>query len=57
VAANPVASMASATAAKFAPKLVADQMGRTVDVNQNVYTQSRVEMRTPLVNQLEELVF
>jgi integrase len=38
------------------PKLVADQLGHTVDVNQNVYTQSGVELRLPLVNQLEKLV-
>jgi len=38
------------------PKLAADQMGHTVDVNQNVYTQSSVELRQPLVNQLEKLI-
>jgi hypothetical protein len=30
-------------------------MGHTVNVNQNVYTQSGVELRRPLVNQLERL--
>jgi hypothetical protein len=34
-------------------KLVADQLGHSLDVNQNVYTQSSVESRLPLVNQLE----
>ena len=38
------------------PKLAADQMGHTLDVNQNIYTQSPVELRLPLVNQLENLV-
>ncbi len=41
---------------KADPKLIADQMGHTVDVNQNVYTQSGVELRLPLVNELEKLV-
>jgi hypothetical protein len=31
-------------------------MGHTVDVNQNVYTQSSVELRLLLVNELEKLV-
>jgi integrase len=35
-------------------KLVADQCGHTLDVNQNVYTQSPVESRLPAVNQLEK---
>jgi integrase len=43
-------------AIKADPKLVADQMGHTLDVNQNVYTQSPVELRLPLVNELEKLV-
>ena len=34
-------------------KLVADQLGHTLDTNQNVYTQSAVETRLVLVNQLE----
>jgi integrase len=34
-------------------KLVADQLGHTLDVNQNVYTQSPVESRLVIVNQLE----
>ena len=38
---------------KADPKLVADQLGHTVDVNQNVYTQSPVESRLVIVNQLE----
>jgi hypothetical protein len=39
-------------AIKADPKLVADQMGHTVNVNQ---TQSGVELRRPMVNQLERL--
>lgn len=35
-------------------KLVADQLGHSLDVNQNVYTQSPVESRLPAVNQLEK---
>jgi integrase len=35
-------------------KLVADQLGHTLDVNQNVYTQSPVESRLAMVNQLEK---
>jgi integrase len=34
-------------------KLVADQLGHSLDVNQNVYTQSPVESRLDMVNQLE----
>ena len=34
-------------------KLVADQLGHTLDVNQNVYTQSPVEIRQAASNQLE----
>jgi integrase len=34
-------------------KLVADQMGHTLDVNQNVYTQSPVALRQEGVNRLE----
>lgn len=35
-------------------KLVADQLGHSLDVSQNVYTQSPVESRRDAVNQLEE---
>jgi integrase len=35
-------------------KLVADQLGHSLDVNQNVYTQSPVESRLAIVNQLEK---
>jgi integrase len=35
-------------------KLVADQLGHSLDVNQNVYTQSPVEIRQVAVNQLEK---
>jgi integrase len=41
---------------KADPKAVADQMGHTLDVNQNTYTQSPVAVRQPLVNALEKLV-
>jgi len=34
-------------------KLVADQLGHSLDVNQNVYTQSPVESRQEAVNKLE----
>lgn len=34
-------------------KLVADQLGHSLDVNQNVYTQSPVERRKVFVDQLE----
>ena len=36
------------------PKLVADQLGHSLDVNQNVYTQVSVERRR--VEQLENAV-
>ena len=36
------------------PELVADQLGHTLDVNQNVYTQSPVETGLMIVNQLEK---
>jgi integrase len=39
---------------KVDPKLVADQLGHTVDVNQNVYTQTPVEIRQVAVNELEK---
>ncbi len=35
-------------------KLVADQLGHSLDVNQNVYTQSPVESRLDMVNKLEK---
>ena len=35
-------------------KLVADQLGHSLDVNQNVYTQTPVESRLGMVNQLEQ---
>lgn len=38
---------------KADPKLVADQLWHPLDVNQNVYTQSPVESRLVIVNQLE----
>lgn len=36
------------------PQVRADQMGHTVDVNQNQYTHSSLERRTAAVNQLEK---
>jgi integrase len=39
---------------KADPKLVADQLGHSLDVNQNVYTQSPVESRLVIVNELEK---
>ena len=35
------------------PKTVADQLGHTVDVNQNVYTQASLTSRTKAVNALD----
>jgi len=35
-------------------KLIADQLGHSLDVSQNVYTQSPVESRLPAVNELEK---
>ena len=37
-------------------KLVADQLGHSLDVNQNVYTQSPVENRLVAFNQLEKIL-
>jgi integrase len=41
---------------KADPKAVADQLGHSVDVSLNVYAQSTVEVRLPLVNELESLL-
>ena len=41
---------------KADPKLVADQLGHSVDVSLNVYAQSPVEGRLALVNELEGLL-
>jgi integrase len=41
---------------KADPKLVADQLGHTVDVNLKVYTQSPVESRRVIVKQLQNLL-
>ena len=35
-------------------KLVADQLGHSLDVSQNIYTQSPVESRLGMVNKLEK---
>ena len=35
-------------------KLVADQLGHSLDVNQNVYTKSPVDRRKFVVDQLEQ---
>jgi hypothetical protein len=39
------------------PKLVADNMGHTLDVNQNVYTQSPLEKRIAAVDTLAAGVY
>jgi hypothetical protein len=41
---------------KADPKLVADQLGHSVDVSLNVYAHSPVEGRLALVNELEGLL-
>jgi integrase len=41
---------------KADPKAVADQLGHSVDVSLNVYAQSPVSVRQPLVSELERLV-
>jgi hypothetical protein len=41
---------------KVDPKAVADQLGHSVDVSLNVYAQSPVAVRRPLVNKLEKLI-
>ena len=41
---------------KADPKLVADQLGHTVDVSLNVYAQSPVAGRAVIVNELEMLI-
>jgi len=41
---------------KADPKAVADQLGHSLDVSLNVYAQSPVSVRQPLVNELEKLV-
>ena len=38
---------------KVDPKVVADQLGHSLDVNQNVYTQAPLERRLEAVNALE----
>jgi hypothetical protein len=38
---------------KADPKLVADQLGHTLDVSLNIYTQPPVASRALLVNELE----
>ena len=42
---------------KADPHAVAAQLGHTVDVSLNTYTQSLVETRVALVNDLERLIF
>jgi integrase len=39
------------------PKTVADNMGPTLDVNQNVYTQTPLNMRKDAVNALDSNIF
>lgn len=41
---------------KVDPKLVADQLGHTVDVNQNVYTRTALSRRQAAVEMLESMV-
>ena len=41
---------------KADPKAVADQLGHSLDVSLNVYVQSPVSVRQPLVNELEKLI-
>jgi integrase len=41
---------------KADPKAVADQLGHSLDVSLNVYAQSPVSVRQPLVNELEKLI-
>jgi integrase len=38
------------------PKVRADQMGHTVDVNENVYTRTSLARRREAVNQLESML-
>ena len=38
---------------KWDPKVVADQLGHTLNVNLNVYTQAPMEMKVEAVNELE----
>ena len=38
------------------PKVVADQLGHTLDVNQNVYTQAPMELKMEAVNKLEAVL-
>ena len=38
-------------------KIVADNLGHSLDVNLNVYTQTAVETRLPALNKLERTVF
>jgi len=38
------------------PKVVADQLGHTLDVNQNVYTQVPMELKIEAVNELEAVL-
>ena len=41
------------SALKVDPKLVADQLGHTLDVNQNVYTRVAVDRRKEAIEKLE----
>jgi integrase len=38
------------------PKVVADQLGHTLDVNQNIYTQAPMELKVEAVNELEAVL-
>jgi integrase len=37
-------------------KLVADQLGHSLDTSQNVYVQSPINVRTPILNELERYI-
>ena len=38
------------------PKVVADQLGHTLDVNQNIYTQAPMELKMEAVNEFEAVL-
>jgi integrase len=44
------------SAMKADPKAVASQLGHSVDVSLNVYTQSPIAVHRPLVNKLEKMI-
>ena len=48
--------MVAANRLDIDPKVRADQMGHTVDVNENVYTRTSVARRREAVNRLESML-